>query len=139
MAGKNETPSSASRVLRESFFDNTLDGLAYCQMIFDAHDHPLDFIYITVNKNFERLTGLKDAEGKKATTLIPGLRISNPELFEICGRVSLTQKPESFETYIKALSRWFSVAVYCPQKKFFAAVFQNITDRKQTEKNLEDA
>jgi len=123
----------------KSLFDNMTDGLAYCQMVFDARENPVDWIYIKVNKNFEKMTGLKNAEGKKVSKLIPGIGASNPELFEIYGQVSLTGKPKEFETYVKPLSRWFSVSVFSPQKNFFVALFQNITNRKQIEKNLEDA
>src|SRR3989338_2985660 len=128
-----------SEALYKSLFDNTIDGLAYCQMIFDARANPVDLMYIRVNKNFEKLTGLKNAEGKKVRELIPGITISNPELFEIYGRVSLTGKSQRFETYVEPLSRWFLISVYSPQKGFFVGVFQNITDRKRIEKDLADA
>ncbi len=123
----------------ESLFNNMLDGLAYCHMVFDPQGHPVDFTYITVNKNFEKFTGLKGAEGKNVTELVPGITSSNPELFEIYGRVSLSGKTEQFETYVAPLSRWFFVSVYCPRKKFFVAVFQNITDRKRIENDLASA
>lgn len=123
----------------KSLFESMLDGLAYCQMIFDAQKRPVDWIYLKVNKNFEKLTGLKDAVGKKVTELIPGITTSNPELFEIYGRVSLTGKSEGFETYLEPLSMWFSISVYSPKKGFFVALFQNITERKRIEKDLEDA
>lgn len=132
---KTDLPSA----FYKSIFDNTLDGMAYCQMLFDAQGHPIDFIYLKVNANFGKLTGLERAIGKKVTELIPGISASNSELFEIYGRVSLTQKPERFETYVKPLSRWFLVSVYSPRKKFFVAVFQNITDQKEIEKNFEDS
>lgn len=132
-------PRGTRKALDESLLDNMLDGLAYCQMIFDAQKQPIDFRYIRVNKTFEELTGLKNAEGKKVTELIPGIAISNPELLENYGRVSLSNKPERFETYVGPLARWFSVSVYSPKKEFFVAIFQNITERKQLEKNLEDA
>ena len=122
-----------------SLFDSMSDGLAYCQMIFDTQGRPVDWIYLKVNKNFEKLTGLKKIAGKKVTKAIPGIASSNPELFEIYGRVSLTGKPESFETYVKPLLRWFSVSVYSPKKKFFVAVFQDTTSQKKTEKKLKDA
>lgn len=99
--------SENSKALYESLFDNMIDGLAYCQMVFDAQERPVDFIYIQVNKNFENLTGLKDVVGKKVTELIPGISTSNPELFEIYGRVALTGKSEKFETYIKPFSDGF--------------------------------
>lgn len=125
--------------LYKSFFENSLDGLAYCEMVFDVQGKPVDFVYRVINKNFEAFTGLKDPVGKKVTELVPEIRTSNPELFEIYGRVSLTGKPERFETYVGPLARWFMVSVYSPRKKFFVAVFQNITSLKQTEKDLENA
>src|SRR3990167_2799130 len=98
--------SQTPETFYKSIFENMTDGLAYCQMIFDRQNNPVDWIYIKVNKNFEKLTGLKNAEGKKVTELIPGIHESNPELFEIYGRVSLTGKSEKFETYVAPLSRW---------------------------------
>lgn len=128
-----------SELVNMSLFENSLDGLAYYQMIFDAQGYPADFIFLQINKNFEKLSGLKNVEGKRATEAIPGIRVSNPELFEIFGRVSLTGKPEKFETYIEPLARWFLIAAYSPKRKYFVTTFQNITDRKQTEKDLENA
>ena len=131
--------SKESETLYKSLFNNALDGLAYCQMLFDKQGHPIDFVYLQVSKNFEKLTGLKRVIGKKVTELIPGIVASNPELFEVYGRVALTLKSERFEVYISSLARWFSISVYSPKKKFFVAVFQNITDRKRIGKDLEDA
>jgi|SRR3989344_3111376 len=135
---KSQTPQTR-QIIYESIFDNMLDGLAYCQMIFDAQKRPVDFRYILVNKNFAKLTGLEKAEGKKVTKLIPGIAAANPELFEIYGRVALGGKPEKFETYVAPLARWFSVSVYSPKKEFFVALFQNITDQKQIAKDLDEA
>jgi PAS domain S-box-containing protein len=116
-----------------SLFENMLEGYAFCRMLFD-HDKPQDFIYVDVNNAFEALTGLKNVVGKKATEVIPGIRESNPELFEIYGRVALTGTPERFETYVESLGIWFSIAVYSPGKQHFVAMFDNITERKRMEK-----
>ena len=123
----------------ESLFDNLADGLTYCQMIFDKQGNPVDFVYLRVNKNFEKLTGLKEVEGKRITEAVPGISESNPELFKIYGQVALTGQPNKFEVYVEPLSRWFFVSAYSPQKNFFIAVFQNITKQKEIEKNLENA
>lgn len=123
----------------KTLFERVLDGLAYCQMIFDKQGNPVDFVYLRVNKNFAKLTGLKDVVGKKVTEVIPGISTSNPELFEIYGRVSRTGKSEEFETYVEPLSIWLFISVYSPKKGFFVALFHNITERKRIEKNLEDA
>ncbi len=89
----------ASDQLYRSLFENMLDGFAYCKMIFEE-GVPKDFIYLTVNKAFEDLTGLKNVTGKKVSEVIPGIRASDAELFEIYGRVALTGKPEQFENYV---------------------------------------
>lgn len=118
-----------------SLFDNMHEGYARCKMQFE-HDVPLDFIYLDVNSEFEKLTGLKDVVGKKVSEVIPGIRASNPELFEIYGRVALTGQPEKFETHLEALATWFSVSAYSPAKEHFVAIFGNITERKRIEQEL---
>jgi PAS domain S-box-containing protein len=119
-----------------SLFENMLDGYAYCKMLF--HDgQPQDFIYVDVNPAFETLTGLKNAVGQKVSQLIPGIQNSNPELFEIYGRVALSGKPEKFETYLRSLGIWFSISVFSPAKEYFVAVFENITERKKVESSLQ--
>lgn len=120
-----------------SLFENMLEGFAYCKILVE-HGTPQDFIYIAVNSAFEKLTGLKDVIGKKVSEVIPGIRESNPELLRIYSRVALTGTPERFETYIDSLGIWFSVAVYSPEKEYFIAVFDNITERKKAEEKLKE-
>ena len=121
-----------------SLFDNMLDGFAYCKMLFED-GKPLDFIYLDVNNAFERLTGLKNVIGKKVTEVIPGIKESDPELFEIYGRVSLTGNPEKFETYVDSLGIWFSVSVYSTEREYFIAVFDNVTERKGAQEALKSS
>ncbi|HMK54665.1 MAG TPA: PAS domain S-box protein, partial [Methanobacteriaceae archaeon] len=114
------------------------NGLAYCKMFF-KNNEPSDFIYLDVNKSFKTLTGLKDVVGKKVTEVIPGIKESDPELFEIYGRVALTGEPEVFEMLVESLEDWFSVSVYSPQKEYFVAVFDVITERKKAEESLKES
>ncbi len=118
-----------------SLFENMLEGFAYCRMIFEE-DQPRDFIYLDVNSAFEQATGLKNVVGRKVTEVIPGIRETNPELFEIYGRVASGGKPERFETFVKPLGIWLSVSVYCPASGHFVAVFDNITERKKAEEKV---
>ncbi len=122
-----------SEAMYHLLFENMLDGFAYCKMLSDDRSHPTDFVYLGVNNAFERLTGLKNVIGKRFTEVIPGVKESHPELFEIYGRVVLTGQPERFEIDFKPLGIWFSISVYSPRKNHFAAVFENITERKLAE------
>jgi PAS domain S-box-containing protein len=135
---------TADKALRESeahyrsLFDNMMEGFAYCRMLFDG-DRPFDFIYLDVNSAFESLTGLKNTIGKKVSEVIPGIQESDPELFEIYGSVALTGEPVRFERYVNALQMWFSISVYSPEKEYFVAVFDVISERKRIEKELRES
>jgi PAS domain S-box-containing protein len=132
----------AEELLRESerryrtLFENMRDGFAYCRMLYDGSGSPVDFIYLDVNSAFERLTGLGDVTGKKVTEVIPGIKESYPELFEIYGRVASTGQPEKFEIEFKPLNAWLSISVYSAERGHFVAVFDNITERKASEEAL---
>ena len=41
--------------------------------------------------------------------------------------------------YVEALSMWFSISVYCPEKEHFVAVFDVITERKQAEEAVRES
>jgi PAS domain S-box-containing protein len=120
-----------------SLFENMTNGFARCQMLFDENGAGTDFIYLDVNQAFKKLTGLENVIGRRVTEVIPGIRETNPEVFEIYGRVATTGEPESFETYVPGLGMWFSVSVYCPERGFFVAVFEVITQRKRAEEALQ--
>jgi two-component system cell cycle sensor histidine kinase/response regulator CckA len=118
-----------------SLFESMLHGYAYCELLFE-NGEPQDFVYLDVNTNFEVLTGLKNVVGRRVTEVIPGIRESSPELIQVYGRVALTGIPEKFEIYVDSLGIWFSISAYSPQKGYFVALFDNITERKRAEDTL---
>jgi len=128
-----------SEEFHRSLFE-VLNGFAYCQMHYNDDDEPVDLTYLSVNTAFERHTGLKDVVGKKITEVVPGIRESNPELLNIYGRVAKTGTMERFEVFVPALQNsWLDISVISPKQGYFVAVFDNITDRKQLEKEREEA
>jgi len=101
----NRQVGNGLKVSEKSFsqlFENMFQGYAACQLLYE-NGQVADFIYLNVNKTFEKLTGLQDVVGKKVSQVIPGIRQSNPELLEIYGRVVNTGQPEYTETYIQSL------------------------------------
>lgn len=118
-----------------SLSESLVEGYAYCHMIYED-DQPVDWVFVAVNAAFEHLTNLVDIVGRRVTEAIPGIRDSDPELFEIYGRVASSGNPERFETFVAALKMWFDFSVYSPQPGYFVAVFDVTTKRKEAAESL---
>jgi PAS domain S-box-containing protein len=117
-------------------FENMVEGFALCRMLVEE-GRPQDFVYLEVNQVFEKMTGLRNIAGRKASEVLPGRHESDPEFLERYARVARTGQPEQFEIYFVALKDWYSISVYCPAKGYFVAVFAVITGRKQAEQRMQ--
>ena len=126
-----ETIEASHRFLLE----NMINGYSYHKLIFDEDEKPVDYVFLEVNKAFERLTGLKRDEiiGKKVTEVLPGIENDPADWIGVYGMVAITGKPIRFENYARNLKKWYSVYAYSPRKGYFAAIFEDITVLKELE------
>ena len=131
---KTESEWRQSEQRYHSLFENMQAGFAYCQMIFQD-GRPDDFIYLSVNPAFEKITGLKNVTGRRVTEVWPGIKTIHPELFEFYGKVAASGVPVKFEYFLKPAKLWLSVSAYCPAKGYFVTTFENITERKRAEES----
>ena len=115
--------------------ENMMNGYAYHKIIFDKDEKPVDYVFLEVNKAFERLTGLKRDEiiGKKVTEVLPGIENDPADWIGVYGMVAVSGKPIRFENYSEKLKKWYSIYAYSPKKGYFAAIFEDITVRKELE------
>lgn len=121
-----------------SLFEEMIDGFAYHKILLDEDGKPIDYIFLEINNAFERLTGLRkeDVVGQRVTQVIAGIRESDFDWIGVYGNVALTGRGVRFEEYLEVLGKWFSVAAYSPQRGYFGAVFEDVTERKINEKAL---
>ncbi|MBF0292958.1 MAG: PAS domain S-box protein [Nitrospinae bacterium] len=121
-----------------ALFTNMRNGFAYCKMIFDENNQPVDWIYLEVNDAFGRVMGIEKnaVEGKRATEVFPAIKDFKPNLFETYGRVALTGEGTEFMINFDILNLWLSMSTYCPQPGYFAAITDDITERKRAEEVL---
>jgi len=137
-------PETPEGIIQESedhlrgLFDNMLEGYAYCRMVYE-NDVPSDWIYLMVNKSFEKHTGLNDVIDKWVTQIIPHIREDDPELFELFNRVASTGNAEKVEIFVKSLNKWLSIYAYSIERGYFTTVFEDITTRKLYENELKIA
>ncbi len=113
-----------------NLFSTMQDGFALAEIICDAHGKPCDFRYLEVNPAFEAILGVRQdqALGKTVREVFPEVE---DYWIATYGDVALTGKPVRFENYLRARDKHFLVTAYCPKRGQFAAIFRDITDRKQ--------
>ena len=125
-----------SELRYRSLFKNMPDGFAYCKMIYDDQGNAVDFVFLEVNDALMRIMHTDKIAGKKASEGMPGLKVSHPELLEIFGLVALTGSGERCEIELKPLTSWLSISVYSTEKGHFTTIFENITERKLSERQI---
>jgi len=132
-----EEEKRLSELRYRSLFENMLDAVAYCKMMYDEQGRPVDFLILEANGAFAKLTGSGDVSGQLVSVAIPKFREQCADLLKTYGRVASTGVSERFETYSMPFSQWRSVSVYSPEKGYFVAVLDDITERKQHEADRE--
>lgn len=119
-----------------SLYANMIDGSAVHSLIYDSQGVPIDYLINVVNPAFEKLLGIsRESVINKSSREAYG--VDTPPYFEIYSRVALTGTPEVFEAYFAPLDKYFSISVYSPYKGSFATIFENITERKKAEQELQ--
>jgi PAS domain S-box-containing protein len=121
-------------------FTNMPDGFAYLSMVLDEGGKPVDCVFLKVNGEFEKLTGLKAADvvGRRVTEAIPGILEDKFDWIGAFGKVALEGKSIAFEEFSEALHRWYSVSAYSPKKGYFCAVFSDVTERMKAAVAIRD-
>ncbi|MBI4825380.1 MAG: PAS domain S-box protein [Nitrospirae bacterium] len=122
-----------SEELYADLFNGMLEGFALHKIICDENGRPVDYRFLKINPAFERLTGLRAADliGRTVLEVLPD---TEPFWIETYGRVALTGEPIHFSNYSAELDKYFMVTAYSPRHEQFVAIFEDITGRKQAEK-----
>jgi PAS domain S-box-containing protein len=112
------------------------EGFALCELVRDADGRVCDISYIELNEAFEELTGISriDAEGRRASDVFPE---RDDSVFERYSRVAETGEPEHNESYAPANDRWYDVRMFPRNENLVAVLYDDITERKQHERQLE--
>ena len=121
------------------FIEKMLDGFAYHKIVVDKSGKPVDYVFLEVNHAFEKMTDLKRESiiGKKVTEVLIGIEKDPADWIGIYGKVALTGEPVQFENHAEPLGKWYNVSAYCPEKGYFVALFEDITEIKKAEQELQ--
>ncbi len=130
------TDELAKRALREMteryrvLFESVDTGFAIIDIVVDRKQQPIDYRFIEVNAAFVEQTGLSDAVGQTALTLVPDL-----EQFWIDTYAHVADSGETmhFEHGSEAMGRWFEVSAVRMNAaaRRVALLFRDITAERQ--------
>ncbi|MCI0330902.1 MAG: PAS domain S-box protein [candidate division Zixibacteria bacterium] len=133
----------AEEALRKSeekyrtLFDSLDVGICTIEVLFDGSNKPVDYRFLEVNSAFEKQTGIQNAPGRRMREIAP---LHEEHWFEIYGKIALTGEPKRFENEAAQLSRWYDVYAFRvgdPEKRQVAIHFNDITGRKQGEREID--
>ena len=131
---QDEQALRESEARLRSVFSSIDQGYCVAEMVLNDAGKPIDYRFIEVNPQFEEMTGLKDATGRRALELVPNLET---KWIEIYAGVALGGKAIRFEEGSKVMGRWFDVfATAVEPRGRFALVFRDITLKKTMQEAL---
>ena len=113
----------------ELLFNEMVAGFALSEVVFDEQGRSVDFRFLAVNHEFERLTGLRRDEviGKTLRQVLP---LSADSYLDTYARIVEAGAPAHYERYSDALQKHLEVTAFCPQRGQFAVTFRDISGRK---------
>ena len=114
--------------------DSIDQGFCIIEVLFDAHARPTDYVFLHVNRAFERHSGLADAEGRRMRELRPE---HEEYWYEMFGEIALTGNRLRVEKSAHALGdRWFEIDAFrvgAPEQHRVAILFKDISERKKAD------
>lgn len=116
--------------------DKMLNAFALHEIICDERGNPIDYRFLKVNPAFEALTGLKKENvlNKRVLEILPD---TERYWIETYGEIATSGVSKRFQNYSQELDRYFDVFAFSPEKGKFACLFNDITELKLHEDELQ--
>lgn len=113
-------------------------GYTWNEVIYDAKGTAVDYRYLEVNPEYERLLGLPEGSvaGKRVLEIFPDLKEDPFDWIGTFARIADRGGSTEFEAWSAQAGKWFHMSVSSRQKGFFAALSFDITDTKTSEQRL---
>ena len=120
-------------------FETMNEGFILAEVVTDGEGRPIDYRFLDVNPASERFFGRSREEIVGYTYKTIGGANADPEWIEVLCRVALTGEAVSIDRYAPVGGHWVHLLAYSPRARQFAAIFDDITERKRAEIALQEA
>ncbi len=129
----------ASKNKYKSLLMNMNSAFGYFEIITDEKNSIVDCICIEINKVFEELINISNAEvnGKSILESSPFNKVIIEKYYDHLMSVAFSnQNYEIDELYLETLNKWCSIFMYSPSKGFVAVILNDITSARHSNENL---
>jgi diguanylate cyclase (GGDEF)-like protein/PAS domain S-box-containing protein len=119
-----------------SLYCNMHEGVALHELVYDASGQPADYVILDVNPSYERILGIPRtrAVGARASALYGA---GEPPYIDIFAEVVRSGTAACFETLFDPMQRFFSISATSPAPGQFATIFEDITERRRAEDEMQ--
>lgn len=120
-----------------SLFESIDQGFCTIEVLFDEHDEPVDYRFLSINPCFERQTGIANAVGRRVREVVP---LHEDHWFQTFGKIAKTGEAMRFEREAAQLHRHYDVFAWRvgePAERKVAVLFNDISERKASQARLE--
>ena len=133
----DETRDPGSEERYRALFESLDQGFCILEVLFDDNGTPVDYYVVEANDAFGEYTGLEDADGKAVSEFDAEIE---QHWYERHERVVRSREPVRFEERVEAWGKWFdgyAFPVGDPTENYVAVLFEDVTERKRRERELE--
>lgn len=119
-----------------SLYCNMHEGVALHELVYDASGQPVDYVVLDVNPSYERILGIPRtrAVGTRASALYGA---GEPPYLDVFAEVVRSGTPACFEALFDPTQRFFSISATSPAPGQFATIFEDITERRRAEDEIQ--
>ncbi len=137
-ARRTEQQLRESEERYRTLFTSMTEGFALGEVIPALDGAPPDVRFLEMNRAFEQQSGVAAGEvvGRSLREVKPDFE---PAWIEAYCAVALGGGPRRFETYNRALDRFYGIHCFRPAPGRFAVIFSDVTDRRRAELALREA
>jgi len=113
-------------------------GYAYCKLIRNNKDKPIDFEYLEINPAFKKITGIKSKSirGKKFTELFSDTLANKFNLSSFCKKISAKNGKYEFEYFSESLNNRIKVSAFNIKKDYFITYYTTINKGEDSGRDI---
>ncbi len=133
---QSEKALEQSEAKYKMLFDTMIIGYAHHQIITDEAGLPVDYTFLEINPEFERIIGMTRDEiiGRRVLEILPETESLWINKF---GEVALKGTKTRFINYARSFDRYFEVYAFSPSDGEFSALFYDVTENELAKARIE--